>query len=470
MIDLANEILEVRNKICNTFPERNEKLDSILSETNGWILYRDQFCKVYEYFYGKSDNLKTIIRGINAKNGGVVSELDNLPSYDKIKSRLVSSALQRREEYLDIEADIIKCNFITDNPKLALLSPKVVVNHTLGDEYDGTIVFKHTSLSITVFHPFIFDNRLVPSSYKGIEVQNVTIGKYPKEFPDFEKRMMPLYIAFNPQYYINFVYNNINLLKTKLNNPNLSKQEALDALTGNFKKHIEDCMKWEQNVDESTPEILKFYSDLLDKTESAYNISEIKKQRLAYSVTATQIIKNRPLIVGFNWGVDNDYLQKGNEYLPQSVSEYPKNLFVTNYDDLGSLKRTVPYFENYFPKALTGMQSNFCFFRSKKEEDISDKDLNLGKNLFEELLEFSNPSILISFSSKLRDHLLQKQYLYNISKTEISFNKGTLSIIKAHYKLKSGIEIPFVYLPHPNSPIKKIERKKAWDFCFGSID
>ena len=38
--------------------------------------------------------------------------------------------------------------------------------------------------------------------------------------------------------------------------------------------------------------------------------------------------------------------------------------------------------------------------------------------------------------------------------------------MRAKIKLKSGEKIDYVYLPHPNDPIRSDARRKAWEFCF----
>ena len=103
-------------------------------------------------------------------------------------------------------------------------------------------------MEISVKHPFIFDNRLVPDEFQGIKVHNIIIGDSPLEFPepghDFE--LLEVYHA--PERYINFVNRCITQIRKKLKNPDLPKEEALDAITGGFEKHIKWCEELSENT------------------------------------------------------------------------------------------------------------------------------------------------------------------------------------------------------------------------------
>ena len=204
-------------------------------------------------------------------------------------------------------------------------------------------------------------------------------------------------------------------------------------------------------------EEINFFNELLTKTKEAYNQSSIKDKGWWYSVTATRIMKNKPLIVGFNWGVDTSK--------HEAQKEYPDVCFEDNYKDLGSLKRVIPYFKNYYPNALLGMQTNFCFFRSEKEDQISESDLELSSELFDKYLDYSSPSIIISFSKKLSEYLEKKGKLKDIRKGEIKSGKKIIQPINAKLQHSNNL-IDFISLPHPNSKILGMARDEAWEFCF----
>ena len=327
-------------------------------------------------------------------------------------------------------------------------------------------------LEIHVNHPFVYDNRLVPKKFMGVKVSNGIIGKFPNEFPS-QNATLPIFEWFSPNNYKRFVSNNILKLRKEFNNAKLTETEALNALmqSGTFIEHEKKCIKMKNDIVLKSKDDIIFFNTLLKKTGKAFSKSDISKHSnnnsWGYSVTATMFMKNKPLIVGFNWGVDSKWLNEGNVYNEQK--EYPLRQFESNYDDLGSFKRVVNYFHRFFPKALSGMQSNFCFFRSEKDSQISKNDLNMCKPLFDELLEYSNPSMIISFSSRLRDYFVNNSLLTDPKVKTIDTGNGKLKLIKGNYELSTGKKIKFLYLPHPNYPLKSKYRDEAWEFEFTEI-
>ncbi len=205
----------------------------------------------------------------------------------------------------------------------------------------------------------------------------------------------------------------------------------------------------------------KFFSELLDRTANAYENSEIKSKKLYYSVCATPLYQNSTLILGFNWGAGKNKINK-------AQTEMDTNTF-TNLD-LGSLKRTLNFFTQYLPDENQDafVQSNYCFFRSKKEKDISHHDLALTKELFDSLVEYLHPNKVISFSSKLKKYFENKSKLTSIN--SITIKSGRINFCAAKAILSSkGDTIPILFLPHPNYPITSEARHAAWKHCFSKL-
>lgn len=89
------------------------------------------------------------------------------------------------------------------------------------------------SVYFIVTHPFIFDNRLIPKEYNGLEVINAILSStLPKVFnPEKE---LPLWEVESPHNYVRFVDDNISLIRKELRNTSMSKLEALNAITRDF--------------------------------------------------------------------------------------------------------------------------------------------------------------------------------------------------------------------------------------------
>ena len=202
----------------------------------------------------------------------------------------------------------------------------------------------------------------------------------------------------------------------------------------------------------------QFFSDLLRKTELAYEASEIKSRGLFYSVCATPIHLNSTLILGFNWG--------GNEQQPQLENEMPSIPF-KSIGSLGSMKRTIKYFEKHIPDCdpATIVQSNFCFFRSPKESDISQGDIDLSAPLFESFLQYVCPQRVISFSSRLKEYLYTNNRITKTDSPLIESGRNKFVASKGSLSVNDG-SIPIFFLPHPNYPITSVAREMAWEYCF----
>lgn len=326
----------------------------------------------------------------------------------------------------------------------------------------GTDSVDWPNSQVYIHHGFIFDVRLIPNEFNGVQVIGITHGDNPKEFPD-DNCMMYFHEFFSPANYERFVDVHFQKIAKTLKMETPTRSDLLDALTGNFNEYKKKCDRERNDILEAQKEELAFFHDLLKKTEEAYKNSEVRRHNWGYSVTATQIMKGKPLIVGFNWGVSAGY-----EHGPQK--EYPLRVFAGNYDDLGSFKRVTRYFEEHFPNALSGMQTNFCFFRSEKEDQISPDDLERSRPLFEEYLHFSKPSVVLSFSSTLRDYLIHSGQLADVKTLFVNGTRGKLQIVKGFYLTQTGGRTPFVYLPHPNARLASVERNRAWQFCFDQQD
>ncbi len=207
-------------------------------------------------------------------------------------------------------------------------------------------------------------------------------------------------------------------------------------------------------------------SKLLSELGKVFSNSDIKEYCLinghqwSYSLVSTTLEQNGPLVIGFNWGAS-----KGEDYSPQK--EIKKTNFLT--EEVGSLSRIFPYCRRYFGEDFLSKitQSNYCFFRSQKESQITQRDIELCEPIFEQLVGILNPSSILCFSSKLRDSLLKNGRIKSTEMFDIKYDRGSLKVTYTAIKatLNSGVEISF--LPHPNYPMKGEARQEAWKFCCG---
>ena len=205
---------------------------------------------------------------------------------------------------------------------------------------------------------------------------------------------------------------------------------------------------------------------LLGDLEKVFEKSDIKQfchekdYQWFYSLITTTLKTGGPLVLGFNWGASN-----GVRYNPQKTieqSDFEK-------EDVGSLSRIFPFCRKYFGNEFLSRisQSNYCFFRSKEENQISNKDMSLCEPILEKLIAAVKPSSVLCFSAKLRSYLIKNDKIKFKESKVIKFKRGPSFVTYEAIKgtMSSGIEIKF--LPHPNYPMDGEARAKAWEFCCG---
>lgn len=206
--------------------------------------------------------------------------------------------------------------------------------------------------------------------------------------------------------------------------------------------------------------------ELLIEVGIAYEQSDIRKLCLEegyewhYSLITTSMKPNKPLVLGFNWGASD-----GEKYEPQFLvnkSDFSK-------EDVGSLARIFPYCEKYFGNDFLSdlSQSNYCFFRSYKEHQVSDKDIQLCEPILSRLIDAISPSLILCFSSKLRDYLIANSKLSSTTSKVITYKRGTSTVSYAAIKGVLAPQTEIKFLPHPNYPMKGEARSEAWEFCCG---
>ena len=208
------------------------------------------------------------------------------------------------------------------------------------------------------------------------------------------------------------------------------------------------------------------FEDLLNEVKEAYAKSSLKDSGYNYSLVGTQIKINQPLIIGLNWGGGKTEAQTRKSY-----EEYiEKDVKFQNVKDIGSLSRIKTYLKDNstidYEKSHIGW-TNYCFFRTPNESELmkNPEDLKLTNDIFLKLLNIIKPSMILSFSSKLRDYVNNND--------EINFNNIKEYIAKnekgenKYYGLIGELnDIPFYSLPHPEARVGNVARDSAWESCF----
>jgi hypothetical protein len=206
---------------------------------------------------------------------------------------------------------------------------------------------------------------------------------------------------------------------------------------------------------------------LFQDTKAAFDKAPIKLYASekgftwSYSILSTRPKLGATMLVGFNWGAAGNH-----QYAPQSVlpNKTFKQLFENN--ELGSFQRVYSLLNEYFAEDVEDcVQTNYCFFRSKMETEITSGDLALSTPLFNSLIELLQPKRIIGFSKKLHSYYLEHGLLIAEQTATFQSNTRTLTATKGILEI-NGQQVSIYFLPHPNAKFTTAARKNAWDYCF----
>lgn len=207
--------------------------------------------------------------------------------------------------------------------------------------------------------------------------------------------------------------------------------------------------------------------DLFIKIDDAYKKSDIRlkseKNSWFYSLCTSKPKIGQPLIVGFNWGVSSNHRKQ----------IYADLESVIDWNQMSSLQKTKPFIEKYFPRIRPDSfnQTNYCFFRSKKENEISDFDINLCEPIFYEFISRVKPRFILAFSKKLRETLMKNGMIKYLNKKSVFDGKKTITAY--HGLVNFGGWWSYIYLlPHPSYWNRINNREEVldqlWKICINT--
>ena len=90
---------------------------------------------------------------------------------------------------------------------------------------------------INISKPFLFDNRLLPKTYEGLDIKSKIEGGLPEEFK-IDKETIKKEYLWAPAKFEKYVDRCSEEIRKQFGNPSMTRQEMLDALAfGNFEEH-----------------------------------------------------------------------------------------------------------------------------------------------------------------------------------------------------------------------------------------
>ncbi len=157
--------------------------------------------------------------------------------------------LYRSKDYSYKARQKLRQQLLFAHPKLKSIEKSVFVSSCVGKE---NLWFSTRFPFITIGTPFIFDKRIIPLEFKGYSVTRTSCGLPPKRYFSNDKTL-PVEEKYSLDNLSNFVENHLELISWKLNRPELTKKEALDALTGGFELHVNRCMSIKKSKTSMSP-------------------------------------------------------------------------------------------------------------------------------------------------------------------------------------------------------------------------
>jgi len=147
--------------------------------------------------------------------------------------------LYRSKDYTYKARKKLKRQLLLANPGLRNIEKWIIVSSIVG--IGDVLWFSFPFPYIFLNSPFIYDKRIIPQEFKGYHIQHSICKPYKRYFPN--EKSLNAEEKYSPKNLTNFVENHLELILWKLNKPNLTKREALDALTGGFELHVQECEK-----------------------------------------------------------------------------------------------------------------------------------------------------------------------------------------------------------------------------------
>lgn len=198
--------------------------------------------------------------------------------------------------------------------------------------------------------------------------------------------------------------------------------------------------------------IENFFQQLREQTKKNFTDTPIyqMQKRLGkqwnYSVCGTPIQNKKGILMGINWGADEN-----NE--AQLVMPDGKDIATYKF-----IKRSKKYLETYLQLNLDTVDFNYanlCFFRSPGEKDLMNEDYKQSLPLFKQYVEFIKPPWIFSLGESNTKRLQQLGEL-----------KSCKEIPDSQSKFKGIIGnlwgVPYFSVPHPNARVKAKSRDEIW--------
>lgn len=179
-----------------------------------------------------------------------------------------------------------------------------------------------------------------------------------------------------------------------------------------------------------------------------------------YSVSATPLYVDAPLVLGINWGGS-----------PESNTPSPP----CNWDelrDIGSLRNIKKFLKKYINEDNKFIvQANVSPLRTPKESGLDEMDLKASaKDFLPVLVEFIQPKFILFLGTGRTLSIVHTVFLKKFEVEHFKVQQANKIFWGYHgYFHVADLKVPVLVLPHPMARIKTCTKEKLWDLGFDHL-
>ena len=121
-------------------------------------------------------------------------------------------------------------------------------------------------------------------------------------------------------------------------------------------------------------------------------------------------------------------------------------------------------FDRYFPEL--GISIGYlCPFRSLRNTEISENDLELSRSIFEDFVKLDQPKAIVCYDIAVGDHLEQLGYAKDMLSIEVSNGDRSIVASKGIFSL-ADLSVPIYLIPSPLLKISGELKENCWAEIF----
>ena len=198
------------------------------------------------------------------------------------------------------------------------------------------------------------------------------------------------------------------------------------------------------------------YQKLLKRVAELYKESDIKSycdkrgHKWFYQLSPHFPVQDGVLLLHYNPQAERKKRYRAN-----------KKISTIEYQPSGGTKGM---FDRYFPELGISI-GYFCPFRSLRNTEISENDLELSRSIFEDFVKLNQPKAIVCYDIAVGDHLEQLGYAIDMASIEVSNGDRSIVASKGIFSL-ADLSVPIYLIPSPLLKISGELKENCWAEIF----